>query len=93
MSTTEIVLNMLAETSTTDISKAEQPQTFSDNQKVARRGGSVAGIARKALEAETGKPVVTPKNAADFHALLTDIIKDAAMLSENTSKAEDEKED
>lgn len=62
----------------------EQPQTFSENQKVARRGGSVVGIAREALEAETGKPAVTPKNAANFHRLLTDIIEDAAMLPEST---------
>lgn len=89
MSTTELVLNMLAETSTTDISKEEQPQTFSENQKVARRGGSVAGIARKALEEETGKPVVSPKNAADFHGLLTDIIEDAAMLPENGDNTEE----
>lgn len=94
MSTTEIVLNMLAETSTTDISKEEQPQTFSENQRVAQRGGKVAGIARKALEAETGKPVITPKNAADFHRLLTDIIEDAALLSENGNDTqEDKKED
>lgn len=91
MSTTELVLNMLAETSTTDISKEEQPQTFSENQTVARRGGSVAGIARKALEAETGKPVITPKNAADFHRLLTDIIEDAAMLPDSTADTEDGK--
>lgn len=93
MSTTELVLNMLAETSTTDISKEEQPQTFSENQTVARRGGSVAGIARKALEAETGKPVITPKNAADFHRLLTDIIEDAAMLPDSTADREDGKKE
>lgn len=93
MSTTELVLNMLAETSTTDISKEEQPQTFSENQTVARRGGSVAGIARKALEAETGKPVITPKNAADFHRLLTDIIEDAAMLPDSTADTEDGKKE
>lgn len=93
MSTTELVLNMLAETSTTDISKEEQPQTFSENQTVARRGGSVAGIARKALEAETGKPVITPKNAADFHRLLTDIIEDAAMLPDSTADREDVKKE
>ncbi|MEF9916943.1 MAG: BRO family protein, partial [Lachnospiraceae bacterium] len=63
MSTTEIILNMLAETSTTDISKEEKPTTFDENQKVAHRGGRVAGIARQALEAETGKPVITAKNA------------------------------
>lgn len=73
MSTTELVLNMLAETSTTDISKAEQPETFEENRQVARRGGNVAGIARKALEAETGKPVVTTMNAIDFAKILFEI--------------------
>ena len=80
MSTTELVLNMLAETSTTDISKAEQPETFEENRQVARRGGNVAGIARKALEAETGKPAVTSMNAIDF----------AKILFEITTKKDDE---
>lgn len=75
MSTTELVLNMLAETSTTDISKEEKPATFEENQKVARRGGRVAGIARQALEAETGKPVITSKNAVDFAKLIDDVAK------------------
>ena len=58
MSTTEIILNMLAETSTKDISQAAKPETFEENIEVARRGGNVAGIAKQALEAETGKPVI-----------------------------------
>ncbi|MGX8834456.1 BRO family protein [Amedibacillus sp. YH-ame6] len=74
MSTTELVLNMLAETSTTDISKEERPVTFDDNKDIARRGGSVAGIARKALEEETGKPVITSMNAIDFAKLISDVI-------------------
>lgn len=95
MTTTEIVLNMLAETSTTDISKSEQPQGFSENQNVARMGGEVAGIARRALEERTGKPVITSQNAADFRRLLTDIIEDAAALPGQTEGAApaDEKED
>ena len=64
MSTTEIILNMLAETSTKDISQASKPETFEENIEVARRGGNVAGIAKQALEAETGKPVITSQNAA-----------------------------
>lgn len=60
MTTTELVLNMLAETSKTDISKAELPQTFPQKQQIAQRGGKVAGIARKALEAETSKPITLP---------------------------------
>ena len=78
MTTTELVLNMLAETSTTDISKAEQPQSFSENMDVARKGGEVAGIARKALEDRTGKPVITAKNASQLNAIVTGLIEDAA---------------
>ena len=78
MTTTELVLNMLAETSTTDISKVEQPQSFSENMDVARKGGEVAGIARKALEGRTGKPVITAKNASQLNAIVTGLIEDAA---------------
>lgn len=86
MSTTEIVLNMLAETSTTDISREEQPQTFSQNRAVAQKGGEVAGIARRALEERTGRPVITSKNAMDFHQLLTEIIADTAALPSDSEK-------
>lgn len=92
MSNLELVLTMLAEASTTDISKAEQPQGFSESQKIARRGGKVAGVARQALEAETGKPVITSQNAADFRQLVTDIVEDAAALPEHTpDMADDDK--
>ena len=87
MTTTELVLNMLAETSTTDISKEEKPETFSENRDVAKRGGIVAGIARKALEQETGKPVISPKNAAQLNRVVTDMIEGAAEI------VPDEKED
>ena len=94
MSNLELVLTMLAEASTTDISKAEQPQGFSESQKVARRGGKVAGVARQALEAETGKSVITSQNAADFRQLVTDIVEDAAALPEHTpDMADDGKKD
>ena len=62
----------------TDISKAEQPQSFSENMDVARKGGEVAGIARKALEERTGKPVITAKNATQLNAIVTGLIEDAA---------------
>ena len=75
MSTTEIILNMLAETSTKDISQASKPETFEENIKVARRGGNVAGIAKQALEAETGKPVITSQNAAQLNAVVTGMIE------------------
>ena len=89
MTTTEIVLNMLAETSTTDVSKAERPEGFSENQAVARRGGNIAGVARKALEAETGKPVITSQNAADFAQLVGDVVEEAAQLPEHREKKDD----
>ena len=82
MSNLELVLTMLAEASTTDIAKAEQPQGFDENQQIARRAGNVAGVARKALEAETGRPVVTAQNAESFRQLVTDIVTDAAQLPE-----------
>ena len=85
MSTTEIILNMLAETSTKDISQASKPETFEENIEVARRGGNVAGIAKQALEAETGKPVITSQNAAQLNAVVTGMI-------ESVVNAEDEKE-
>ena len=91
MSDLELVLTMPAEASTTDIAKAEQPQGFDENQKVARRGGNVAGVARKALEAETGKPVVTAQNAESFRQLVTDIVTDAAQLPEQTEENENGK--
>lgn len=83
MTTTEIVLNMLAETSTTDISKETKPQNFEENVQVARQGGEVAGIARQALERRTGKPVVTSKNAAQLNTVVAGMI-------EGVVKAEDE---
>lgn len=89
MSNLEMVLTMLAEASTTDIAKAEQPQGFDENQTVARRGGNVAGVARKALEAETGKPVVTAQNAESFRQLVTDIVTGAAQLPEQTENTEE----
>ena len=88
MSTTEIILNMLAETSTKDISKKERPEGFSESMKVARRGGKVASIARTALEAETGEPVITSQNAAQLNAVVTDMIEGVA---EADKPNEDEK--
>ena len=83
MTTTEIVLNMLAETSTTDISKETKPQNFEENVQVARQGGEVAGIARQALEQRTGKPVITSKNAVQLNTVVAGMI-------EGVVKAEDE---
>ena len=90
MTDLELVLTMLAEASTTDISKTAKPQTFEENKQVAKRGGKVAGIARQALEAETGKPVITEKNAVNFQQLVTDIVEDAAELSGQNAENTDE---
>ena len=74
MSTLELVLNMLAEATTTEISKEQNPQSFSENQSVAREGGEVAGNARRDIEARIGRPVITAKNASDFSNLIEDVI-------------------
>lgn len=78
MSTLEIVLNMLAETTTTELSKAHQPEGFEESRIVARRGGKVAGDARRAIEADTGRPAVTAQNAAQLNAVVTDVIQGVA---------------
>ena len=62
MTNLELVLNMLAETATTEISKKREPKTFPENRQVAREGGSIAGNARKQIEAKTGKPVISKIN-------------------------------
>lgn len=79
MSTTELILNMLAETATKDIAESTNPQGLEENKKVAKRGGSIAGNARKEIEAETGKPVITSKNAIDFGKLIDDVTKTIDM--------------
>lgn len=75
MSTTELILNMLAETATKDIAEATNPQGLDENKKVAHDGGSIAGDARKSIEARTGKPVITSKNAIDLGRLISDVVK------------------
>lgn len=78
MSTLELVLNMLAEATTTEISRKEQPVSFDDNIKIAREGGSIAGDARKAIENRTGTPVITSQNAAELNSIVTDLIEGIA---------------
>lgn len=78
MSTLEIVLNMLAETTTTELSKSHRPEGFEESRIVAQRGGKVAGDARRAIEADTGRPAVTAENAAQLNAVVTDVIQGVA---------------
>ena len=77
MTTLEIVLNMLAEATTTEITKTMNPMGLEENKVVAKRGGSIAGNARKEIEQETGKPVITSKNAVDLSKLIEDVTKGA----------------
>ena len=69
MTNIELVLNILAEVTTTAISKQESPKTFEDNKKIARRGGSVASDAKKRYEEETGKKAISPLNADNKNLL------------------------
>ena len=85
MSDLELVLNMLAEASTTGISRVEKPEGMAENLAVAQRGGRVAGNARKELEQEMGRPVISAENARTMK-LITDIIEDAASLPKEDEK-------
>ena len=84
MSTTELVLNMLAETATKDISRVSKPKDFTENKNIAQRGGSVAAVARAALEEQTGIPVITSKNAIQLNHMVK------AMLDASVSMIGDE---
>lgn len=75
MSTTELILNMLAETATKDITNVAHPQEFNEHIQVAKRGGNVAKVAKDTLEKETGTPVITSKNAADFSKLIANVLQ------------------
>ena len=88
MSTTELVLNMLAETAAKEISQTTKPVGFEENRKVAVQGGDIAGNARKAIEAQTGKPVITNQNAAQLNHVVTLMIEASAKAA----AADEEKE-
>ena len=87
MTTLELVLNMLAEATTTEISKQKAPSTFSENMAVAREGGEAAGIARKAVGKRTGVPVITPRNAAQLNQVVTNLLEGA--ISDMPEKPKD----
>ena len=89
MSTTELVLNMLAETAAREFSEAEQPEGFSQNVSVAKRGGKVAGDARKSIEAGTGKSVITRRKASELNHVVTQMIEaSATTISGESEKKE-----
>ena len=87
MTTLELVLNMLAEATTTEISKQKAPATFSENLSVAREGGEAAGIARKAVEERTGVPVISAKNVAQLNQVVTKLIESAENFADNDKKS------
>lgn len=90
MSTLELVLNMLAEATTTQLSKQRQPSTFQENLQTAREGGEVAGSARKDIEARSGGvPVITSQNAAQLNQVVTDMIE--GVVSEGIDKPDADK--
>ena len=82
MTTLEIVLNMLAEATTTELTKATNPKGLEENKKVAKKGGGVAGNASKEIEKETGKPVITSKNAMDLSRLIENVVKEPINKTE-----------
>lgn len=86
MTTLELVLNMLAEATTTEISKQKSPETFSENLAIAREGGEAAGIARKAVEERTGVPVITSKNAAQLNQVVADLLEGTTTSPEKQDK-------
>ncbi|MCL2644967.1 MAG: hypothetical protein FWD51_05855 [Betaproteobacteria bacterium] len=77
MNTLELVLNMLAEATTTTLSKKQKPETFEENKQIANSGGDVAGNARRDIENRTGEPVITSQNAADFSKLISNVIENS----------------
>ena len=83
MTTLELVLNMMAEATTTEISKQKLPETLSENIDVARAGGKVAGDARKAIEAQTGVPVITARNASQLGQVVADMLEETSVDSQN----------
>lgn len=91
MSTSELVLNMLAEISAKEISQAEQPNGFAENREVAQRGGAIAGDARKAIERQTGKSIVTSKSAAQLNHVVSTMLETSAKeVEEGTASNEAE---
>ena len=87
MSTAEIILNMLAEVSTTEISKAVRPTSFEESRQVAKSGGEVAGNARRDMEQRTGRSVITSQNAVRLNSVVTELIE---KVADDTSQNEKE---
>lgn len=80
MTDLELVLNMLAEATTTELSKTHNPEGLEENRQIAKEGGEVAGNARKDIEQRTGKPVISSQNATEMSDLVTDLIEDVGGI-------------
>ena len=89
MTTLELVLNMLAEATTTEFSKQEHPQGFGESKEIAHAGGAVAGDARRSIEARTGKPVMTSANASELGPLVTGAFDTVSALPDAAISEED----
>ena len=85
MSTLELALNMLAEATTTELTKAQNPQGLEENRIVAQTGGKIAGEARVRIEKETGNPVITSQNAGSLNSVVTGMIE-GVTKTENNNK-------
>ena len=88
MTTLELVLNMLAEATTAEISKQKAPEGLRENVEVARAGGKVAGDARKAIEQQTGVPVITSKNAAQLNQVVSNLIEATSEIPDKNKPKE-----
>ena len=88
MTTLELVLNMLAEATTTEISRQKAPEGLRENVEVARSGGKVAGDARKAIERQTGVPVITSKSAAQLNQVVSNLIEATSEIPDKNKPKE-----
>ena len=86
MTTLELVLNMLAEATTTQFSKDRKPATFQENLEVAKAGGLVAGRTRKDIESQSNTPVISPKNAAQLSQVVTELLEGVITESDTNNK-------
>ena len=92
MSDMELILTMLAESTSTEMSKQQKPTSFDENMRIAKSGGEAAGEARKAVEARTGVPVITSQNATQLNAVVTDMIETVAELDADSPDTGKQKE-
>lgn len=92
MSDMELILTMLAESTSTEMSKQQKPTSFDENMRIAKSGGEAAGEARKAVEARTGVPVITSQNATQLNAVVTDVIETVAELNADSPDTDKQEE-